>query len=263
MRAVRHARRKDQDLFPVLRQLDDFPACADDKALIVHERLDLVREELAAADMQPFKIRLVFPVFAFQLREPARDDQFAHADFAADFIQDVFLPADQPSFQPVRRSCHPDQPDVRIDLFQGLKAGAVHPVAVRRDQMRFVDQHKIEASERLGAFVNRLDSSDNDVSFRLVRIQPRGINADPDLRTERRDFRGVLLEELFHVRENQAASAPSRDRVRDDPRDHDAFSRAGRKHDAWIFIGSAQKVIDLIDCDLLIGAELHFSAPPG
>ena len=136
-----HAAGENQNLFPVLRQIDDLPAGVVHQIIIVHLGGDLVGEEIARADVKVRKIRFRFAVLAAERRKKITHDQFPDPYLVTNFVEQVFGLADQAAAQAVGRRCKSDQADVRIQFLFFGQQGLIHAVAVGRDQVAIMDQN--------------------------------------------------------------------------------------------------------------------------
>ena len=92
--------------------LDDLPAGRPDQRVVVHQRLDLAGDELAAADVQARRVHLAPPGLGLQRAQVALDDQLADAHLVADVVEQVLRPADHARGHAVRRGRQADQPHV-------------------------------------------------------------------------------------------------------------------------------------------------------
>ena len=168
MLGVFDARREDQHRLAILRVGDDLLAGRFDELVLVHQLFELVGHELAGADVQLFRVGLLSAGLGHQRAEISVADEFPHADLEADGVEDVLRPADHARFQAEWRGRKTDGSHPRIDHLGIGQELPIHPFAVRRDQVRLVDNDQVEGVQFAGPLVDRLDAGDD---HRLARYR--------------------------------------------------------------------------------------------
>ena len=124
--------------------------------------------------------------------------------------------------------------------------------------MRFVDDDQPKRAEFFGATINALDSRDDDLRVGRSLAESGGIQPDRRVGRFGGDSVARLLQKLLDVRENQRASAPTRD-VAAHRRQDRRFPGSGRQDDARraAFVAT-QVIVNLGDRFLLIPTKLHY-----
>ena len=114
MHGVLHTGGEDQDRVPVPRMLDDLGAGRTHQRVVVHQGLDLARDELTAPDVQPRGVGLAPTGLGLEAAQEALHDQLAHAHLVADVVEKVLRPADHAGGHAVGRGRQANQPHVGV-----------------------------------------------------------------------------------------------------------------------------------------------------
>ena len=243
---------EDQNRFPVAGVSGDLGAGRFHQLFPVHQLLGLAVHELSTPDMQSVGVDDMPCRFAAELAEISVPHQFLDADFEAHLVEDVVRGADRPGAHAVGRRREADHPDDGIDRLHLREEFPVHPFAVDRDEMRFVDDDKVKLPQFACPAVDRLDSGDDALLLRLPAVKPGGIDADVAIGKNRRDLVHRLLEQFPDVRQNQHPPLPAAYGVADDGRQNRRLASGGRNHHAGIVVAVAEMPVNSVDRGLLI-----------
>ena len=263
--AMRHGRAEHEDAFAVLRQLYDLAAGGRYDCVLGHRPLDLLGDEFAGAYVQGVELGDVAPGLRRELREVSLVDQLLQPDLVADFVEDVVRLAYHPALEAVRGRRAADDPHLRVYLQKARYERPVHPVALRRDEVAFVDDAHLPGAEQLRLVVDRLDAADHHGAGCVAGVEPRRVYADLDVGRDEGYFLRVLLEKLLRAGHDEGASVPLLHRVgRDLPQDP-ALSGPDGHLDARVRLLPPKVVVDGPHGVFLVVSQSHvvsFSGPP-
>ena len=141
-------------------------------------------------------------------------DHLFETGLITDFLEDIFLLADETSFEPEWSGSQSDDPDMGIDDCHIFQKTPIHAIAIGSNEMSFIHYNEIKCSQITGLVIDRLNACDNDRIIGISRIEPGGIDAQRNLGTERVDFSSILLQQFLDMRQNQNSAIPLLDGIR-------------------------------------------------
>ena len=159
-------------------------------------------------------------------------------------VEDVARFADRAVLEPERRGREADDAQVRIHHARIAHERLVHALAIRRNEVRLVDEHDVEAPQVAGLLVDRLDASDNDWVIEIAALQPGRVHAHQQWRQKTPSLAGILIDQLFHMGEHQNATVPALDDIGAQPPDDDALAATRWNDDAGVIFTGRQMLVD-------------------
>ena len=174
---------ENEDGLAVDREHDDFPACGGHELLLVHRRGHFLADEFAAADVQVLQLRLDPPGFGYKRREVLLLNHLLESRLVADRVEDVLRLADEAALHAKGRRRQPNHAEGGVDDRHVLQEGPVHSVAIRRDQVGFINNDNVEGAQIAGLVVHALDACHDDILARVTAFQSCRVNAHLEFRT--------------------------------------------------------------------------------
>ena len=190
-----------------------------------------------------------------QWRQVAIANELFHADLIADVIQHVLWCADRPVLESKRCRREPNHAHRWIDRARRLEKGEVHALAVGWDEVGFINENEIEATEVVGATIDRLDTGDDHRVINVATFESSRVDANEQGIEKATGLRGILIHEFLHVGQDQDASIPTIHDIGTELPDQDTLATTGRDHHAGVIITLTQVRIHRINRGLLVRAK--------
>ena len=144
----------------------------------------------------------------YQRGEEAQIQQLAHRDLGGHMREQGVVAGGQPDTVAPERGAGPaDASGVRVVLGQILEEGAPHAGVLRVDQVAFVGQHDVDASELVGVLPDRADRGVGDLAAQILAAGAGAVQAHVGLWPDGHDLLDVLLQQLLLVHQHEDASA--------------------------------------------------------
>ena len=260
MLGVLDAGGEDEAGLAVAGLIDDFGAGGAHENIIIHEVLDLIGDELAAADMQSGGIGLGLAGLADQRRQEAVADEFLDPNLVTDVVEDVLGGADRPILEPERRRREADHAQVRVHHPRLAQECLVHALAVRGDEVGLVDEHDVEAAQVAGLLVHRLNAGDDDRMVEIAALEPSRVDPDQQVGQETTGLAGVLVHQLLHMRQHQDAAVPALHDIGAQAADDHALAATCGDYDAGVVGAGSQVLVDGGDRRFLVRTQCDHQA---